>query len=157
MKPAQSEKSTRIFNILQKTGKILLRILSKLSSEVLLLTFTIDSSFLLRRALPASVDSYFDGRFLLRRALPASTRTSGFDSGFVLPRLLWSSTTASGFDSVSGEFWTSRFKVFDCFGLRHRALTRASGFPVRFGGCHQHRLSGAGTAGGPRHWLRAGA
>ena len=35
-----------------------------------------------------------------------------------------------------GEFWTSRFKVFDCFGLRHRVLTRASGFPVRFGGCH---------------------
>ena len=116
-----------------------MRILSKLSSEVLLLTFTIDSSF------------------PLRRALPASTRTSGFDSGFVLPRLLWSSTTASGFDSVSGEFWTSRFKVFDCFGLRHRALKRASGFPLSFGGCHQHRLSGAGTAGGPRHWLRAGA
>ena len=64
------------------------------------------------------------------------TRTSGFDSRFVLPRSLWSSTSASGLDSISGEVRTSSFTVFDCFGLRLRALARASGFPVRFGGCH---------------------
>ena len=38
------------------------------------------------------------------------------------------------------------FKVFDCFGRRRRAFTRALGFPARFGGCHQHWLAGAAPA-----------
>ena len=95
--------------------------------------------------------------FLLWRALPASTRTLGLDSHFGLPRLLWFSTSTSGINSSYGGVWTSRFKVFNCFGLRLWALTRASSFPARFGWCHQHWLGGAGTAGGRRHWLLAGA
>ena len=56
---------------------------------------------------------------------------------------------------VQGEFWTSSFKVVECFGLRLGALTRAAGFPSRFGGCHQYWLGGAGTADGRQHWLQA--
>ena len=52
-----------------------MRILSKLSSEVLLLTFTIDSSVEIQ-------DSYFDERFQLRRALRASIRASCFHACF---------------------------------------------------------------------------
>ena len=52
-----------------------MRILSKLSSEVLLLTFTIDSSIEIQ-------DSYFDERFQLRRALRASIRASCFHACF---------------------------------------------------------------------------
>ena len=77
-------------------------------------------------------DSYFDERFLLRRALRASIRASGFHTCFG-PRLALRASI-----EVRGEFWTSSFKVFDCFGLRLQvwALLRASGFPARFGSCH---------------------
>ena len=92
----------------------------------MVLTFTVDSSV----------------EILLWRVLQASTHTSGFDWSFGLPRLLWSSTSTSVFDSSSGRISDSDFglQVFDCFGLRRRALTRALGFPAHFGGCRQHWL-----------------
>ena len=92
------------------------------------------------------LDSYFDKR----------NGTSGFDSCFGLPRLLWSSTSFLGFNSNLVGISDLRFKVFDCFCLCIRALTRALGFPASFGGCHQYRmiraapapLAGAGTGRG---------
>ena len=103
---------------------ILLRVLS---NWVMLLTFTIDSSVEIQ-------DSYFDERCLLRRALRASIRASGFHACFG-PRLAFRASI-----QVREEFRTSSSKVFDCFGLRLWALARASGFPARFGWCHQHWL-----------------
>ena len=63
------------------------------------------------------------------------TRTLGIHSRFGLPRLLWSSSPRRALRAsiqIRGEFRTSIFKVFDCFGRHRRALTRASGFPARF-------------------------
>ena len=59
-----------------------------------------------------------------------------------------------------GEFQTSSFEVFNVLGLCRLALTRALGFPARFGH-HQHWLvrvaPAAGTAGGGQHWQLASA
>ena len=71
-------------------------------------------------------------RFLLRRALQALMHTLGFDSRFGLPRLLWSASPRRALRAsiqILGEFWTSIFKIFDCFGCHCRALTRALGLP----------------------------
>ena len=92
----------------------------------MLLTFTIDSSVDIQ-------DSCFDERFRLRRALRASIRASGFHACF---GPLLALQTRSDFDSSSGEILD--VKVFDCFGLRHWTLKRATGFPARFCWCHQH-------------------
>ena len=109
----------------------------------MLLTFTIHSSVEIQ-------DSYFDERFQLRLAL-RSIRASCFHTCFGP----WQALRAS--IQFQGELRTWSFKVLNCLGLRLRALTRASGFHVRFSWCHQHWLGRSGTVSGRRHWLLEGA
>ena len=91
------------------------------------------------------IDSNLDERFRLWSALRASIRAKGFHTCIGPRRALRASI------QVLGEFRSSSIKVFDCFGVHLLALTRASEFPARFGGYHQHLLVGAAPA------LRAGA
>ena len=114
-----------------------------LQNWVKLLTFTINSSVEIR-------DSYFDERFQLQHTLWASISTQGFHS------CSGSQPALQALIQVLGELWTSS-KVFDCFGLCLWVLTRAQSFPAHLGRCHQHWLVSAGTVGGHRHWLLAGA
>ena len=90
---------------------------------------------------------YVDERFRLRRALQASIHAVGFQA-FCGPCREWfgSSTRAWGFHACFCQ---------NCLRPAIWALTRASGFHVRFGGCHQHRQLGA--ARWQAHALEAGA
>ena len=73
----------------------------------------------------------------LKSKIPTSTSTSIFDAHFGLRlglhacfghrQLLWASI------QFRGNLGLQASKVFDCFSLRHRALTRASGFPLCLG------------------------
>ena len=60
--------------------------------------------------------------------------------------LLWSSTSTLGFDSSLGGILDFELQGLRLLRSSPSGLTRASGFPVRFGGCHQHRLVGAAAA-----------
>ena len=127
VKPAQSENSTRIFNFTNKVWSSW----EFFQDWIMLLTFTIHSSVVIQ-------DSYFDERFQLRLAL-LSIRALCFHTCFGPRQAL------RALIQFLGELRTWSFKVFNCLGLRLRALTRASGFHVRFGWCHQHWLGRSGT------------
>ena len=88
--------------------------------------------------------SYVDERFQLERTLWAAVCAWGFRACFGPRRALWASMReefrAAGFNEGIG---------IPCLlgsSTLLGALTRALGFHVRFGGCHQHRLVGAARA-----------
>ena len=108
--------------------------------------------------LPLKKSGRFEGNLKIWKYHPTSTSASCFEAHLGLRSVFLASTLALVLDEhfglrfkFGGGLQTSSFKVLDCFSLW--ALTRAVGFPARFGrpGCHQHRLVGSVTA------LQAGA